>query len=85
MQLIIKAVYVFLMFLEVALFFYIVISWIPISLKLREISKKIIDPILDPIRFILKKSIFKTRVIDLAPIIAFLIISYLQQFTLSLK
>ncbi|BCN31196.1 YggT family protein [Anaeromicropila herbilytica] len=79
-SLITNALYIFFVVLEIILFTYIIISWLPLSPKIKNICLTLVDPMLEPIRYFLNHSIFKTRNIDFAPIIAFIIISYLQQF-----
>jgi uncharacterized protein YggT (Ycf19 family) len=78
--LIIQALYIFFLVLEIILFAYIILSWLPLSPNFRTMLATLVDPMLGPIRYLLDHSIFKTRSIDLSPIIAFIIISYLQQF-----
>lgn len=75
----------FFLILEGVLFFYVFITWFPISVEWREKISFFVDPILEPIRFLLKHSIFQVSYSDLSPLIGFLIVSYLQQFFASFK
>lgn len=84
-SLIFNSLYVFFLVLEIILFIYIISTWFPLSPKVREFFTTLLGPILEPIRYLLEHSIFKTRTIDLSPIIAFVILSYLQQLFLHLK
>lgn len=83
-ELIFNSLYVFFIVIEMILFIYIFSSWIPGSGKFKELLATLISPILDPIRYLMKHSIFRTRNIDVSPFIAFIIISYLQTFFYSL-
>lgn len=78
-ELIYQSLYYFFVVLELILFAYIIASWFPLNAKLRELFVALLGPILEPIRYLLNHSIFKTRNIDLSPIIAFIIISFFQQ------
>lgn len=75
-----EALYLFFTVLEIMLFLYVVISWFPNSGKLREMFITLLDPIFVPVRFLLRHSIFNTPRADLAPIISFVIILFLQEF-----
>lgn len=76
--LIYNSLYIFFIVLEMILLIYILSSWLPLNPKIKGLFVILLGPILDPIRFLLDHSIFKTRNIDLAPIIAFIIISFFQ-------
>jgi uncharacterized protein YggT (Ycf19 family) len=79
-NLVVQSLYIFFIVLEIILFSYIISSWLPLGAKIKNFLLMLLGPIFDPIRFLLKFSIFQTRGVDLAPIIALVIISYLQQF-----
>lgn len=79
-SLIMNACYVFFIVLEAILFLYIISTWFPIGSKVMNIFTIILGPILEPIRFFLKRSVFQVRNYDISPIIAFIILTYLQQF-----
>lgn len=80
LNLLYEALYLFFTVLEIMLFLYVVISWFPNSRKLREMFITLLDPIFEPVRFLLRHSIFNTPRADLAPIISFVIILFLQEF-----
>jgi YGGT family. len=84
--LIYKTLYIFFVVLEMILFVYIFSSWLPLGAKLKELLLTLLAPIFEPIRFLLKFSVFQARGIDVSPIIALIIISYFQQlfYTLSM-
>jgi len=84
-ELIYNALYIFFVVLEIILFLYIITSWFPISIRIKNIFVTLLDPILEPVRFLLKHSIFNTPTADLSPIIGLVIISYFQQFFYVLK
>lgn len=77
-NLIVNSLYVFFIVLEIILFAYFMMSWFPFNTKLKEFLITLLDPILTPIRFLLKHSIFNTKVIDLAPMIALIVILFFQ-------
>ncbi|WP_123608612.1 YggT family protein [Mobilisporobacter senegalensis] len=82
---IINSLYIFCVVLEGILFLYILSTWIRISPKIQGIFNILLDPLLDPIRYLLKHSIFQVRNYDLSPIIGFLVLSYLQEFFYALR
>ena len=77
-NLIVNSLYVFFIVLEIVLFAYFMMSWFPFNTKLKEFLITLLDPLLTPIRFLLKHSIFNTKVIDLAPMIALIVILFFQ-------
>ena len=72
----VSVVYWFLMIVEVALTVYIFVSWLPLSPTLRKLMNYIMDPLLEPIRRLLRKSVVYIQGIDLSPIILYLLILY---------
>lgn len=84
-SLICNVLYIFFVVLEMILFIYIITSWIPMNNRFKELLITLLAPILDPVRALLKHSIFNTPAADLSPIIGLVIISFLQQFFYSLK
>ena len=60
----------------------IIISWIPnFNNKVVEILYIVTEPILEPIRKLLNKTIGDTGImVDLSPIVAFLLIGLIQRF-----
>lgn len=84
-NLIVNSLYVFFIVLEIILFTYFMMSWFPFSTKLKEFLMTLIEPLLTPIRFLLRHSIFNTKVIDLSPMIALVVILFFQTFFYTLK
>lgn len=80
LNLIYNVFYVFFIVLEIILFIYVISSWFPTPKKFKSLLNVLIDPILSPIRFLLKHSIFNTPTADLSPIIGFVVILFLQKF-----
>lgn len=83
-NLIVNSLYVFFIVLEIILFAYFMTSWFPFNTKLKEFLITLLEPLLTPIRFLLKHSIFNTKVIDLAPMIALVVIIFFQTIFYSL-
>ncbi len=77
--------YIFFVVLEVILFLYILASWFPISGRFKNFLVTLMAPVLEPVRYLLKHSIFSTPTADISPIIGLVIISFLQQFFYALK
>lgn len=84
-NLIYNTLYIFFVVLEMILFLYILTSWFPISIRFKNFLITLLAPVLDPVRYLLKHSIFNTPTADLSPIIGLVIISFLQQFFYILK
>ncbi len=80
-----EALYVFFIVLEMILFLYVITSWFPMNNRIRGFLAILIDPILIPVRYLLKRSIFNTPTADLSPVIGFVIILFLQEFFYILK
>lgn len=72
-----KAFYYFFLVLEGLLFLYIVSSWFP-GTKLRSFFYELLQPLFTPIRFLLKHSVFGSNFADFTPMIALILLSYLQ-------
>ena len=79
-EIIYRTFYVFFVTIEIILFIYIFTSWLPMGEKFRRFMRSIISPILDPIRLLLKHSIFGSNIMDLSPIIACIVVMFLQKF-----
>ncbi|MFV0342026.1 MAG: YggT family protein [Anaerocolumna sp.] len=75
-----NAFYVFFVVLEIILFLYILTSWFRMNGKIKNILFTLIEPVLTPVRYMLKHSIFNSPTADLSPIISFIIIVFLQDF-----
>lgn len=78
-MLIYQTFYLFFVALEIILVTYVLMSWLPLNAKLREFMNVVTAPILEPIRYLLKHSIFYSQGADLSPIVGFVIVSYMQQ------
>lgn len=72
------ALYIFFIILEIILFLYIMSSWIPNAVRFRTLLTALLDPVFGPLRFLLHHSIFYNLSMDLTPMIALILISYLQ-------
>lgn len=83
LNLLYDALYVFFTVLEIILFLYVTASWFPNGRKIRDMLSTALDPIFVPVRYLLKHSIFNTPRADLAPIISFVIILFLQELFIS--
>ncbi|WMJ88245.1 YggT family protein [Anaerocolumna sp. MB42-C2] len=79
------ALYIFFIVLEIVLFLYVITSWFPVNNRFKSIISFLIDPILVPVRYLLKHSIFNTPTADLSPVIGFVVILFLQEFFYVLK
>jgi len=82
--LIYRTFYIFFQVIEIIIFIYIVSSWLPIPNGIKNFLLTLINPILVPIRFLLRRSIFYTPVSDFSPIIGIVILAYLQNVFLQL-
>ncbi len=81
--LIVHSFSIFLYCLEILLFVQIFMNMLPFP-TLRRIVETIVEPLLRPIRFLLKHSVFQSGGTDSSPIIAFIVLSYLGQFLTSI-
>lgn len=82
---IMNALYVFFIVLEVVLFLSILSSWFHVSAKINELFDVLLGPILEPIRYLLKHSIFQVSNYDFATILGLLVMSYLQNFFYTIR
>lgn len=73
-----KSLSIFITILEVVLLIYIFLSMFHVGFLRKPISF-LLDPILIPIQKLMRHSVFHTPVSDISPIMAFLILSYIQQ------
>lgn len=80
MKLVYQTFYIFFVVIEILLIAYLITSFFPKNTMIREKITGLVNPILEPIRYLLKRSIFNSYVMDFAPIISFIVISFLQQF-----
>ena len=88
MHLVLTATYYLLVILQMLLLIRVIMSWLPINRSniLIEFVHTTTDPLLDPIKLLINKSIFggKNTILDFSPLIAFLILQLLQSFVVSL-
>lgn len=82
--LLVYAFYVFFIVVEIILMVYVISTWIPIPVRFHSLLVALIMPVLLPIRLLLRHSVFYTRNVDLSPIIALAIVTFLQNFFYSL-
>lgn len=75
-----QALSYFFRVLQMILMLYIISSWLPLPPRLQGFMHFIMEPILGPIRYMLKRSVLNTRMIDITPIIAYIILSFLESF-----
>ncbi len=80
MDLFYKVLSTFFIVLEIILLAYVVSSILPLNNNIRKKITEIITPLLAPVRYLLKYSIFKTNTVDLSPIISYVIVTFLQRF-----
>lgn len=73
-----EAFYIFLVILEYSVFAYMILSWIPSLKGFRNLFGRFLDPLFSIIRALLKHSIFRTTRIDMTPLIAIFILSYVK-------
>ncbi len=76
--------YYFFGVLDTILFLYILSSWFPNAQKIRYYLAQLLNPLFTPIRICLGHSIFRTGYGDLTPMIALIVLSYLQTFFYSM-
>lgn len=74
-----KSFSIFFTIIQVFLLVQIFVDMFSVTL-LKKPLRFVLDPILNPVRVLLSHSSFFTAITDLSPIIAFLILSYLQQW-----
>lgn len=84
MEIVKNVLYIFLFMLEILLMIRVLLSWVPNSRNNQAVQFIILvtEPMLTPLRKLIDKSIFggKGNILDFSPLIAFLIISILQNF-----
>lgn len=72
--------YIFFIVLEFIILAYLIVSFFPDNNWIRHKVIELAGPLLKPIRFLLKHSMFKSNIGDFSPVISFIIINYLQRF-----
>ena len=75
---ILKSLSIFIMILEVLLLIYIFMDMIHIRF-LKKTLTFLLESILSPIQAMMRHSVFHTPVTDLSPIVAVLVLSYIEQ------
>lgn len=70
--------YIFFIVLQVILLLYMLSSWFAGGERLKNLLSLLIEPILTPVRYMLKYSIFNNPAADLSPLIGFMVILFLQ-------
>lgn len=70
--------YVFFIVLQIILLVYMLSSWFTGGDKFKNVLSLLIEPILTPVRFILKYSIFGNPAADLSPLISFVLLMFFQ-------
>ncbi len=73
-----KSISIFITILEVVLLVYIFLSMFHIGFLKKPIYI-LLEPILIPIQKLMRHSVFHTPISDISPIMAFLILSYIEQ------
>lgn len=82
-QIIYQSLYLFFIVLEFMIFAYIIISWIFEKSIVSKILGELLYPLTIPIKYLLKLSIFQSRM-DFSFIILYIIIIFMQNFFLHL-
>lgn len=72
-----RSFYLFFRILEYMLLGFVLCTWILPNHKLTALLKQLAEPMLCPVRFLLRHSSFRSS-IDLSPLITFIILTYLQ-------
>ncbi len=82
-SLVIHSLSIFFYVLEIMLFVQIFINILPFP-SIRKIVETFVEPLLRPIRFLLRHSVFQSGGTDSSPIIAFIVLSYIGQLLTSI-
>lgn len=77
-DLICQAFYIFFVILQIVLLLYILLSWFPKGIHIRSFLLLILDPLFAPLRYFVRHSALQNSVFDITPMIALVVISYLQ-------
>ncbi len=78
MFVVLRSLSIFLMGLEILLLVYIFLSMFHVKL-IKKIISNLVEPILLPIQMLMRHSVLHSPVFDISPIIAILVISYVEQ------
>ena len=82
---IISLFYWFFTFVQYAVLIYTAVSWIKGLAKFQTTLANVMDPILNPLRKMLKHSAFQIRGVDISPIILYIIANYAANLCLVLR
>ena len=82
---IISLFYWFFTFVQYAVLIYTAVSWIKGLSKFQTTLSNVMDPILNPLRKMLKHSAFQIRGVDISPIILYIIANYAANLCLVLR
>lgn len=82
--LLVHSLYIFFIVVEIILMIYVISTWIPVPPRFQGLMVSLIMPVLIPVRILLRHSVFYTRNVDLSPIIALTIVTFLQNLFYSL-
>jgi uncharacterized protein YggT (Ycf19 family) len=82
---VISILYWFFQIIEYALAAYVILMWLPFLPRLKPIMADIMNPLLRPVRQLLRRSVFNTRGIDISPVILYILASYGSQLCLALR
>lgn len=72
--------YIFFILLQIILLMHMLSSWFSGGARFKSLLSLLIEPVLAPVRYLLKYSIFNNPAADLSPLIGFVIILFLQDF-----
>ncbi|MCR5791783.1 MAG: YggT family protein [Lachnospiraceae bacterium] len=75
-----KTFYTFCMVLEVLVIIYMITGWFSQESYFRKRLSDLLEPALQPVRFLVKHSIFQMRNIDVVPIITIIILTFCEGF-----
>lgn len=82
---IISVGYWFCIAVEMAVGAYVFMSWLPFTAKFVPVMTDIMNPLLNPIRKLLNRSVFQMRGVDISPIILYLLAAYGAQICVALR
>lgn len=80
MQIVYNAFYTFFGVVKVILLVYLIMSFFPYNNSFRKKVTDIVNPLLEPVRYLLSYSVFKSNIADFSPIITYIVINFFQEF-----
>ncbi len=83
--LIFHSLYILFFIIELALYMYIFLSWLPNTESMRNLMFRFLEPIFIPLRACLHRSVFSSSVTDLTPLVALIFISFMRALFNSLS